>query len=102
MNPDAVRVMAEAGVDIAVSVPNASSELKDIDFDYVVTVCDNARGELARAFPGKTKVVHVGIRRPAAAGGRGPRRKRNAWRLTAGCGMRFARLWRHYQISSRT
>lgn len=43
MNPRAVKVMAEAGVDISNQYSKTTDELGDIEFDYVVTVCDRAR-----------------------------------------------------------
>ena len=58
LNPDAVRVMAEAGVDIADQRSKLASELAGTDFDYVVTVCDKAH-EACPLFPGKAKIVHV-------------------------------------------
>ena len=63
LNPLAVRVMAEAGVDISGHRSKHVSELKDMPFDYVVTVCDQAR-ESCPLFPGKAKVVHVGFDAP--------------------------------------
>jgi len=63
LNPRAVRVMAEAGVDISGHRSKHADELKGIDFDYVVTVCDHARESCPR-FPGRTKVVHVGFEDP--------------------------------------
>ena len=57
LNPSAVKVMAEAGVDISGHRSKHLNELKDIPFDYVVTVCDNAH-ESCPLFPGKTRVVH--------------------------------------------
>ena len=63
LNPNAVKVMAEAGVDISCQQSKHVDELKDIAFDYVVTVCDNAN-ESCPLFPGKTKVVHVGFDDP--------------------------------------
>jgi len=63
LNPDAVRVMAEAGVDISSYHSKDLNELKDIDFDYVITVCDNAH-ESCPMFPGKAKVIHVGFDDP--------------------------------------
>ena len=63
LNPNAVRVMDEAGVDISGHQSKHLDELKDIEFDYVVTVCDNAH-ESCPIFPGKTKVVHVGFDDP--------------------------------------
>jgi len=60
LNPNAVKVMAEAGVDISGHHSKHLNELKDIDFEYVITVCDNAH-ESCPMFPGKTKVIHVGF-----------------------------------------
>jgi arsenate reductase len=57
LNPHAVKVMGEAGVDILGQTSKHVDELKDIDFDYVVTVCDSA-AEACPIFPGKAKVVH--------------------------------------------
>ena len=63
LNPNAVKVMAESGVDISRQKSKCVDELKGIEFDYVVTVCDNAH-ESCPLFPGKTKVVHVGFDDP--------------------------------------
>jgi arsenate reductase (thioredoxin) len=63
MNPLAIRVMSEAGVDISGGRSKHVDELKDVKFDHVVTVCDNAH-ETCPMFPGKTKVVHVGFQDP--------------------------------------
>lgn len=63
LNPNAVKVMAEAGVDISGHHSKHLGELKDIKFDYVVTVCDSAH-ESCPMFPGKTKVIHVGFDDP--------------------------------------
>ncbi|MBN1865537.1 MAG: arsenate reductase ArsC, partial [Victivallales bacterium] len=61
----AVRVMAEAGVDISGHRSKLLSELDAINFDLVVTVCGHAH-ESCPIFPGKTKVVHVGFEDPPA------------------------------------
>jgi len=63
LNPDAVRVMAEAGVDISGQRSKHVSELQGVEFDCVVTVCDHA-SESCPVFPGRTKVVHVGFDDP--------------------------------------
>ena len=63
LNPDAVRVMAEAGVDIAGQRSKLISELAGTEFDYVVTVCDNAHESCPR-LPGKVKVIHAGFDDP--------------------------------------
>jgi len=63
LNPDAVRVMAEAGVDISGQRSKLVNELAATAFDYVVTVCDNAH-ESCPLFSGKAKVIHVGFDDP--------------------------------------
>jgi arsenate reductase len=63
LNPYAVRVMAEVGVDISGQRSKNVNELKDVTFDYVVTVCGHANESCPR-FPGKTKVVHVSFDDP--------------------------------------
>jgi arsenate reductase len=63
LNPTAVKVMAEAGVDISAQRSKHVDELKNIAFDYVITVCDNAY-ESCPMFPGKVKVIHVGFDDP--------------------------------------
>ncbi len=63
LDPNAVRVMAEAGVDISGHRSKHVDELKGIEFDYVVTVCDHA-AEHCPLFPGEAKVVHFGFDDP--------------------------------------
>jgi arsenate reductase len=63
LNPNAVKVMAEAGVDISGHHSKHVNEVMDISFDYVVTVCDDAH-ESCPFFPGRTRIVHVGFDDP--------------------------------------
>jgi arsenate reductase len=63
LNPNAVKVMAEAGVDISKHKSRHVDELKDVPFDYVITVCGHAN-ENCPIFPRKAKVVHVGFDDP--------------------------------------
>ncbi len=63
LNPDAVRVMQEAGVDISKQRSKHVNELICIPFDYVVTVCDQAN-EACPLFPGKTRIIHAGFDDP--------------------------------------
>src|SRR5215472_17323989 len=63
MNPHAVRVMAEAGVDISKHLSKTPAEIGPLEFDYVVTVCGQA-DESCPVFPVETKVVHVGFEDP--------------------------------------
>jgi arsenate reductase len=57
LDPRAVAVMAEAGVDISQQRSKGVSELLTIPFDLVVTVCDHAR-ESCPVFPGPVEMVH--------------------------------------------
>ncbi|MFP4145657.1 MAG: arsenate reductase ArsC [Phycisphaeraceae bacterium] len=63
LNPNAVKVMAEAGVDIAGHTSKTLGDLAGVRFDYVVTVCGHAH-ETCPRFPGEAKVVHVGFDDP--------------------------------------
>ncbi len=63
LNPNAVKVMAEAGVDISSHRSKHINEFEDIDFDLVVTVCGHAN-EHCPVFPGKTRIIHVPFEDP--------------------------------------
>lgn len=63
LNPDAVRVMSEVGVDISSHRSKKVEDLSGVEFDYVITVCGHAY-ETCPVFPGKTKVIHVGFDDP--------------------------------------
>ena len=66
LNPSAVKVMAEAGVDIGGQKSKMADELDAVDFDYVVTVCGHANETCPMWLRGKAKVVHVGFDDPPA------------------------------------
>ena len=63
LNPRAVQVMAEAGVDISGHRSKTVADLPTREFDFVVTVCNHAR-ESCPFFPGPTQIVHVGFDDP--------------------------------------
>lgn len=63
LNPNAVRVMAESGVDITSQRSKHVDDLKHILFDYVITVCDHAH-ESCPLFAGRAKIIHVGFDDP--------------------------------------
>ncbi len=63
LNPNAVKVMAEAGVDITSQRSQRVEELGDVALDCVVTVCGHAH-ENCPVFAGDAKVVHVGFDDP--------------------------------------
>jgi len=68
VRPEAIKVMAELGLDISNHRSKSVAEFLDQDFDYVITVCDNAN-EQCPIFPGKTKRIHWSFDDPAAATG---------------------------------
>lgn len=64
LNPNAVKVMAEAGVDISGQKSENINDLLHIPFDVVITVCGHAHDNCP-IFPGQaTRVVHVGFDDP--------------------------------------
>lgn len=63
LNPYAVQVMKEAGVDISGHKSQLLDEFKDVTFDYVITVCGHAH-ETCPWFPGGSKVIHKGFDDP--------------------------------------
>ncbi len=68
VNSRTIKVMAEAGVDISAQTSRGVDELVGINFDYVVTVCDNARQQCPM-FGGRTKHVHKSFDDPYFATG---------------------------------
>jgi len=63
LNPRAVRVMKEAGVDISGHTSDEAASMMGVSFDYVVTVCGHA-DKHCPIFPGKAKVIHIGFDDP--------------------------------------
>ena len=63
LNPLAVKVMAEAGVDISIHTSKSVDQLLDVNWDYVVTLCGHAQ-ETCPWFLGPAKIVHVGFDDP--------------------------------------
>lgn len=63
LNPLAVKAMAEVGVDISHHTSTNVDEYRDMPFDFVVTVCDNAH-ESCPAWLGKGRVIHRGFEDP--------------------------------------
>ena len=68
VNPKAIEIMAEDGINISHHTSNLVDEYIDIPFDYVITVCDNAN-ERCPYFPGKTHRLHHNFTDPAKATG---------------------------------
>ena len=63
LNPCAVKVMSEKGVDISKQKSTNVKDLMHLDLDFVITVCGHAE-ENCPVFPGQTKVIHVGFDDP--------------------------------------
>ena len=68
VNPKAIQVMKEDGIDISNHTSNHVDEYGHIDFDYVITVCDNAK-ESCPFFPTKAQKFHHNFPDPAKATG---------------------------------
>lgn len=68
VNPRAVAIMKEDGIDISGHTSNNMDGYRDIDFDYVITVCDNAK-ERCPFFPSKAQKFHHNFPDPAMATG---------------------------------
>ena len=68
VNPKAIEIMAEDGIDISSHTSNNVDEYTSIDFDFVITVCDNAK-ERCPIFPGTAKTFHHDFPDPAKATG---------------------------------
>lgn len=68
VNPFAVKAMAEIGIDISANISNHADEYAHIDFDYVFTVCDNAK-EICPIYPKAKQLIHHSFSDPADATG---------------------------------
>ena len=68
VNPKAVEIMKEDGSDISHHTSNNENEYRDVAFDYVITVCDNAK-ERCPYFPSTAKQFHYNFPDPAKATG---------------------------------
>jgi arsenate reductase (thioredoxin) len=73
VRPEAIAVMNELGIDISTHRSKSIDEFTGREFDYVITVCDNAN-EHCPVFPGNTKRIHWSFADPAAAEGDEPQR----------------------------
>ena len=68
VNPKAIATMKEDGIDISHHTSNNIDEYRNIDFDFVITVCDNAK-ERCPFFPTKAQKFHYNFADPAKATG---------------------------------
>lgn len=67
VRPEAIKVMAEIGIDISGNRSKSVDEFINQEIDYVLTVCDNAK-ETCPYFPAQTKVIHHSFEDPPAIG----------------------------------
>jgi arsenate reductase len=63
VDPRAVKAMAEVGIDISGYTSKSIGDLLDIEFDYVITLCDDAQ-QACPFFPAKTAIIHHGFDDP--------------------------------------
>lgn len=68
LNPLAIKVMSEIGIDISKQKSKSIKEFFGQQFDYVITVCDNAK-QVCPVFPGKYGKIHWKLEDPAGAQG---------------------------------
>jgi arsenate reductase len=68
VNPKAIATMLEDGIDISGHTSNHVNEYAGIDFDFIITVCDNAK-ENCPYFPSKAKRFHFNFPDPAKVNG---------------------------------
>jgi len=68
VNPLAIKVMAEAGIDISKHRSKSAMEFLGQQFDYIITVCDNAK-QTCPVSPGKHEKIHWDLEDPAEAQG---------------------------------
>jgi arsenate reductase len=68
VNPKAIATMKEDNIDISSHTSNNIDEYRNIEFDFVITVCDNAK-ERCPFFPAKAKKFHQNFSDPAKAAG---------------------------------
>jgi arsenate reductase len=71
VNPKAISIMKEDGIDISSHTSNNINEYRDIKFDFVITVCDNAK-ERCPYFPSNALKFHHNFPDPAKAEGTEP------------------------------
>jgi arsenate reductase len=94
VHPEAVAVMGEIGIDISGARPKSVDEFVSRPFDYVITVCDNAR-ERCPVFTGQVRHrLHMGFDDPAEATGTGDEVTEEFRRVRDEIRERFSSLYR--------
>jgi len=68
VNPNAIKTMAEIGIDISKHTSKTFDELPNVEFDYVITVCNSAK-ERCPVIPGNHKTIHQWFADPSKVKG---------------------------------
>jgi arsenate reductase len=63
VDPRAIKVMSEIGIDISSQQSKSTNDMKDMEFDFVITLCDNAQ-KTCPTFPANTSLFHMGFDDP--------------------------------------
>ena len=71
VRPEAIQAMKEIGIDISGHRSKSADEFTSQEFDYIITVCDNAK-ETCPFFPGHAKRIHHSFEDPPAPGTKSP------------------------------
>lgn len=71
VRPEAMQAMQEIGIDISGHRSKAANEFTSQEFDYIITVCDNAK-ETCPFFPGHAERIHQSFEDPPAPGAKSP------------------------------
>jgi arsenate reductase len=71
VRPEAVEAMREVGIDISGHRSKSADEFQGQEFDYIITVCDNAR-ETCPVFPGHSERIHQSFEDPPSPGAADP------------------------------
>ncbi len=79
VRPEAVEVMREVGIDISNQHSKSADEFTGQEFDYIITVCDNAR-ESCPVFPGQATRIHQSFDDPPAPGAADPGKSKAVFR----------------------
>jgi arsenate reductase len=101
VRPEAIEVMREIGIDISRNRSKSVEEFAGQSFDYVVTVCDNARDHCP-VFPGGGERVHWSLEDPAAVQGAGQERCAAFRRIRDQIQERVKTFFRERAATSRT
>lgn len=98
VNPKAVQVMSEVGIDISTHIPQSSDKYREQEWDYVITVCDSAK-ESCPIFSGNVKHrLHIGFNDPSEATGTPEFIQNEFLQVRDEIKMRFLELYRKHSV----